>query len=165
MGRIWRIQLTIEEAMVKVKTLMEKGWRFTFTAGPGGSWTCKAVGAGLAYAFSQAYSIEEAAEIAMQRALGMEDDPAVVIAKYEAWIRENVEEIFGSGSLLEIKVKPDEHHGGPHRIQAVVLSAPDADLFVRRDSAFQERLLRMPEELFSSLSLSPAFPDTAEARV
>jgi len=158
-------KMTLPEALDAVKALVAKGWSFTFDVGlrfrGGGhdpSWSVRAVGAGLANAWCGGETLEDAISHVLSYAQAMEDDPAIVIAKHETWITENIREIFGMDSFRGIKAEPDEYNGGQHRIIVSVVCA-DPKVFVDRESVFYERLFHKPDEIRHSLMVEPVFPE------
>lgn len=151
------------EALEAIDSWIKKGWRFSVD-GDSEGWTCRAVGAGLAYADCGGKTFEESVEIALSHATAMEDSPEVVLARYESILREQCAKAFGENALQGFKIIENEWEVGPKRIQYIIRANCDPSTMVDQEMEFWRLSSSLPKEILTPLMIKIEWPEEAEKK-
>lgn len=151
------------EALEAIESWIKKGWRFSVD-GDSEGWTCRAIGAGLAHADCGGKTFEEAVEIALSHATAMEDNPEVVLARYESTLREHCAKAFGENALKGFKIVDNAWETGPKRIIYVVHADCDPKAFVDREVEFWHLTSELPREILTPLKIEIEWPEEAQKK-
>lgn len=146
-----------------MEELSAKGWTFEMNLDKDG-WRCEVVGAGLAHGIGCAKTFEDAVALALKNAASMEDDPAVIIAKYEAWIKAAILKHYGE-IKYRIEAVETYHEWGPKRIQVTMEANADVPTMVDREGHFYRSLAELPVEIQMSLTVNIEWPEEKPAVV
>lgn len=151
------------EALDAMESWIKKGWRFSVD-GDSTGWTCDVVGAGLAYANCGGETFETAVELALQQATAMEDNPEVILARYEKTIIEICDKVFGKGALLGFNIWEDKYDRGPRRIEYKIKSGTDVKLHVDQEEEFWRATAHLPKEITDALRIDVKWSEEAEKK-
>ncbi len=145
-------------ALQAIEELRAKGWSFSLHADQDG-WNCEVVGSGLANGRYGGCPLEEAVERAITSARAMEDDPAVILARHGAAIRDAAMKAFGLGVKYRLEVHENNWEWGPKRIHFIIqLDHGDVQKHVDQEGVFYRLLMEIPREVFAAILLEAEWP-------
>lgn len=146
------------EAMNAVDAWIKKGWRFTIDGRPTG-WTCDIIGAGLAHASCGGASSEAAIELALKHATAMEDDPNIVLGRYESRLKELCIRVYGEKAFKGFKIIEMDWELGPKRIQYTIRPDWDHNVQIEKERQFWGLTAHLPKEIQTPLLIEVEWPE------
>jgi len=149
--------------LAEIEELRAKGWYIAFVGDEAG-WMCTATGPGLSHGEGGGKTLGESADVAMQMARSMEDDPDVVIKKYGAQVEKMAQEIFGPGvyqGLEAVRWEPGE----PVKIAIGILSKVKPQAYVELEVKMIHRMVEeLPREVHNALVFEVDYSEESGAK-
>lgn len=146
------------EALAAIEERIKIGWRFTID-GDSQTWNCRAIGAGLAQADCGGSSFEAAVELALKHACAMEDDPQIVLSRYESTLKDLLIRVFGEKAFKGFKIADEYGEIGPKRIEYTIKPDWDAKTQVDKEEQFWKLSGHLPEEIQTPLRIKIEWPE------